>query len=137
MGMAIYLAGSSSEPERALQWARNLGALGIVVTSSWPSECARVAGQGGELNPSGDMGSEIARQCVAELERSTHLWLLAPLHHSAGCWWEFGYASARGLYTVISGDTHRRSVFSALTCSQHLQDKHAFDLLVDLAQQGR
>jgi len=114
----VYVAGSSDEIERAERNIAVLRALStpahpIEVVSTWPSLIKAV----GAANPAD--ASTADRKAwsladVAELERATILWLLAPtVGAGRGAYFELGYALALGMTIIASGPT-TQSIFPSL-----------------------
>lgn len=125
MTVRIYIAGASAERERvraALAYVRSLGA---VVTFDWLAEIERV----GTALPLDALTAE--RSALADL-RAIHeadvVLLLVPAAGviTTGAWAELGYALAKGVPVITSGDeAHRRCLFGALATYGGTNDEAA------------
>lgn len=118
--MKVYIAGASSEIERAERVAAKLTAAGIEITSSWMANVRKV----GAANPRDASRAQRrtwANGCLAEVAKSDVVLLLMPPAgtETIGAYWEAGFAigdiGQTGLdrRIIISGGV-KRSVFSAL-----------------------
>lgn len=112
--MNVYIAAASAEIERADHWARRLRAAGIGCTSSWIENVRRV-GAGNPVDAGADKRRGWSLGCLADVEGSDALWLLAPPADvvTFGAWVELGYAFSRDKLLVSSG-LDARSIFGAL-----------------------
>jgi hypothetical protein len=124
MGLRVYVAGSSSDIERAERWIKSLRQRGIVVTASWP-EMVR---QNGAEPRSVDAATR-ARWAMDDLAAIAHadvFWMLVPPadEPTIGAWIGFGFAQ-RSATTIFSGDT-RQTSFTALG-EEYETDDAAFD----------
>lgn len=130
--MKLYLAASSADIDRARRWRDQLVAAGITVTSTWIENISQV----GDANPRGAARSKRSEWSVDDLiqvDNSDTLWLLAPPADkpTRGAWLEFGYAVAKRLAVVSSGDT-KQSIFTALGM-EFADDHSAFVAIKSLA----
>jgi len=146
--LRVYVAGASSEMERAERYMVKLREAGIVVTSTWP-EVIR-SQPNGEANPMSvprAVRARWARTDLDEVTESNFLWLLVPKVPSAGAHVEFGYAvmlmqsfdmaEALGIEAppfelLCSGK--ETSIFTALSPNHFDTDDEAFGFLLALHQ---
>jgi nucleoside 2-deoxyribosyltransferase len=130
MSVAVYVAGSSAELDRARHVMAALRLHGITVTSTW-LEAIEAAGTANEgLTRGQRIGA--ATTCEREVESSDVLLLLVPSEPSGiGCGWEAGYARALGLHLVAAGRTER-TVFAA-TVEEHRSDLDAIAAVLRMA----
>jgi hypothetical protein len=90
--MKVYVAGASSEIERAEKWIATLREAGIEVTATWPEVIRKV----GDANPM--TASRAQRQVwsatdLSEVAHAEVFWFLLPEGRpTAGAYTEFGYA---------------------------------------------
>jgi hypothetical protein len=99
--MKVYVAGASSEMERAEKWMAALRQTGIEVTSTWPEVIRKVA-EALKLNPAHAANpmdapredrAHWAITDLTEVAASTVFWLLLPTGKpSVGAYCELGYA---------------------------------------------
>jgi nucleoside 2-deoxyribosyltransferase len=91
----VYIAAAKSQQaraERRAQWHRERG---TVVVSTWHEQPVA------EVDPEDrEAREQIARQCRDEIDSSGRLELLAG-GDPRGALWELGFASGRGLTTVV------------------------------------
>lgn len=148
--LRVYVAGASSEMERAERYMAKLREAGITVTSTWP-EVIR-SQPNSEANPMSvprAVRARWARTDLDEVTESNFLWLLVPKVPSAGAHVEFGYAAmlmqsfdmaeALGIdeappafELLCSGK--ETSIFTALSPNHFDTDDEAFGFLLALHQ---
>lgn len=128
MSRPVYLAGAVAEIERADKWLKTLRARGIRVTSTWVDSVRKE----GVSNPADNrLRYKYARKDVQEIEDAWRdnglLWMLAPLEPnvSHGAYFELGYATARGMARIVSGE-YLRSIFTSLATFHTHSDELAF-----------
>jgi hypothetical protein len=126
----VYIAAAATDVLRVQLWTRRLTEVGIDVVSTWVETILTV----GEANPrdaSIEQRFEWSASDLDQVDSAGLLWLLVPLPPSItrGAWLEFGYAHARGLELVSSGDT-KQSIFCALG-EEYATDKEAFVAICD------
>jgi hypothetical protein len=131
----IYLAASSSDAARVREWKRPLELAGLTVVSTWLETIEKV----GDANPRAVSNADRqgwARTDLAEIYDSDLLWFFAPPPEkpTRGAWIEFGYAHARDLEIVSSGDT-KQSIFCALGV-EFEADVDAFAWICKVAREG-
>jgi hypothetical protein len=140
--MKIYVAGASSEIERAEKWMAALREAGVEVTSSWP-EIIREVGAANPMEASREDRLLWSAQDLAEVSNSNVFWFLLPEGKpTAGAYTEFGYAVFMGaaasearnagitgaplFWIIVSGE--ETSIFTAL--ADHFgTDEQAFEAL--------
>lgn len=132
--LKVYVAGASSEIERAEAVIAKLKAAGIEVTCTWP-ESVRKAGHG---NPSWwpqRQRRSVALTCLAEVDKAQALLLLQPAtgKTTIGAWGELCYAHAKDKWIVWSagGEAINNSVFTGLA-SIATTDDAAIEKLITL-----
>lgn len=112
--MKVYIAGASTEIDRAKRCAYALEGLGIDVVSTWVDS---VEEEGGSNLESFDLikRRDIAYRCVREMAAADWIWVLVPEGnaYSHGAMWEMGASYNAGKPIVCSGPTWR-SVFCSL-----------------------
>jgi nucleoside 2-deoxyribosyltransferase len=133
----VYVAGSALEIERAERMISELEGAGVHVTSTWPIS---VRDHGGVSNPADaprDHRERLAVKCLAQVRDSDLLWFLVPKKDAAtrGAWVELGYALARGLTVICSGDDTPQSIFCA-TGIEFYTDGAALELVKRIADKG-
>jgi hypothetical protein len=131
----VYVAASALEIDRAEQAIADLERRDIAVTSTWTINVRNV----GASNPREASNYDRARwasTCLDEVRHSDLLWFLVPAMGAPtrGAWVELGYAIARGMTIVLSGDT-RQSIFSALGVEM-LADIEALELIARIADRA-
>jgi hypothetical protein len=141
--MKVYVAGASSEIDRAEKWMAALRAAGIEVTSTWP-EVIRKVGAANPLTASREDRALWSATDLAEVSNSEALWLLLPPKgvSTSGMYVELGYGvlfgamaqQARGLGVAgtpnfwLLGSGTETSIFTAL--ADHFPtDEEAFRAL--------
>jgi nucleoside 2-deoxyribosyltransferase len=132
---SVYVAGASSEIERAKTAIERLGLAGIEVTSTWPNVVASF----GDANPATATLSERNGWSAADLEQvgaADLLWFLVPGDGATtrGGWLEAGFAHAKGKTLVFSGETSQ-SIFCALG-AEFGSDVDAFATICRIAREG-
>lgn len=131
--MKVYVAGSSSELNRATRWSQALRDAGITVVSTWPEVISRVGSANPTDAPAHQRRSWAYTDLVVELGSADWLWLLAPLETPGrGAYVELGCAFAARKNIVCSGPTVQ-SIFCALG-TEYAFDQEAFDSLVTAAK---
>lgn len=130
----VYVAGTSADLFRAEAAIGALERAGVRVTSTWPIV---VRDRDGIANPRDATildRARISARCLREVTEADLLWLLVPREPvtTRGAWTELGYALARGLTVILSGDT-RQSVFSALGY-EYATDEEALALILRIAE---
>lgn len=140
--MRIYVAGASSEIERAEQRMAALRAVSIEVTSTWPEVIRKV----GAPNPMGATRDERMLWSMADLDQVSEadvFWFLLPEGKpTAGAYTEFGYALMLGgmaraaraagvigapeFWILVSGT--ETSIFTALA-DHYATDSEALDAI--------
>ena len=127
----IYVAGASSEIERAEKWMGRLREAGFEVTSTWP-EVIR-AQPNGEANPMTAPREQRAEWAAVDLEQvsqSSAFWLLLPTEKpTIGAYWEVGFFTA-----LIAVEIQMRAVGAKLTMRYALcsgVEKSIFTTLID------
>jgi hypothetical protein len=94
--MKVYVAGASSEMERAEQLMAALRAIGIDVVSTWP-EVIRKVGAANPMTASREQRATWSAIDLDEVSRANVFWLLLPKGRpTAGAYTEFGYAVMHG-----------------------------------------
>lgn len=130
--IAVYVAASALEIDRARHAVAMLEAAGLRVVSTWIDT---IAAAGGVSNPrDASVGQRRAWSVAdfAELQRADVLWFLAPAQPTRGAWAELGCAYAWGKSIVCSGDT-TQSIFCALG-EECASDGEAFAAIVAWAE---
>lgn len=137
--LSVYIAASSAEIDRAAKWGDFARTAGFEVTSNWVENIRKVTAEraGGNLNE----GANPRFVSVAErrgwanenldnIERAAVFWLLVPsaATPSQGAYYEFGYATKAGKYTIASGG-EQRFVFTAKAWNLADTDEHGFAYL--------
>ncbi len=109
--MKVYVAGSSAEMEDVERFMNALRAEKIEITCDWPA-AIRAAG---DANPADDaIREKAANEDLDGVESADIFWLMVPAQKgSAGAWVELGYAIARDMRIVISGE-FRKCIFTSL-----------------------
>jgi hypothetical protein len=148
--LRVYVAGASSEMERAERYMAKLREAGVTVTSTWP-EVIR-SQPNGEANPMSvprAVRARWARTDLDEVSSSNFLWLLVPKVPSAGAHVEFGYAAmlmrsfdmaeAVGIDDAVPAfellcSGKETSIFTALSPNHFDTDDEAFGFLLALHQ---
>jgi hypothetical protein len=125
----IYVAGSSSEPERVRRAMDEVVGRGWTLAQDWLADIERE----GAANPTDD---EVRNRCadkdLSAVFDADVLWLLVPTSRSSGAWVEFGYAIALRLYRathqqperpiiIASGNT-QQSIFCSLADREFSDD---------------
>lgn len=111
----VYVAGASSESDRARRAVERLRAAGLEVTCTWLDVVASV----GDANPT-DVSAAQRRSWsvvdLAEVVRADVLWFLVPPAsiQTRGAWVELGHAYAHNKQIVCSGPDTAQSIFCAL-----------------------
>lgn len=140
--MKVYVAGASSEMERAEKWMAALREVGIEVTSTWP-EVIRKVGVANPMDAPRTDRALWAAQDLSEVSGSDVLWFLLPEGRpTAGAYTEFGYAVFMGaaasqardagipgaplFWIIVSGK--ETSIFTALA-DHFVSDEEALDAL--------
>lgn len=109
--MIIYVAGSSSELDRAEDAMLALERAGHTISHDWVADVRRV----GSANPPDSSRKERllwARGDLSGVERADVFWLLMPASGGFGAGVELGYAIANSIPIVVSGP-YDRSIFTA------------------------
>jgi hypothetical protein len=138
--MKVYIAGASSEMERAEKWMAAARAAGIEVTSTWP-EVIRAVGDANPMSASREDRAMWAATDLGEVASADVFWLLLG-KPTAGAYTELGYAvmlgavakqaRAAGIDDVpdlwIIASSTETSIFTAL--AHHFEtDEDAFHAL--------
>lgn len=127
----MYVAGASSEVDRAERMIRRLRERGVVVTSSWP-EVVRLNGENPATAPT---ASRLRWSCddLVGVETADMLLALVPPidQPTRGAWVEIGYAKAIGNELVFAGAT-KQSIFCAMGFEFETDDA-AFDYVLSRA----
>jgi len=126
--LKVYLAGSTQDIERVKRWKGALVSVGVEVVSTWIEVIEKVGG----ANPRGAtkvQRADWSTTDLAEVASADVLWFLVPPADKAtrGAWLEFGYAVARHITLISSGDT-RQSIFTAMGIELET-DEDAFYLI--------
>lgn len=129
MKTKIYIAGASSEIERAEKWIARCREAGIEVTSTWCDNIRKV-GAANPANASFIQRREWALVDLAEVKAAHVFWLLLPSngHRTDGAWAELAYAHAHGKWIHASGTHH--NIFIGLVNWLHTTDEEAFREIV-------
>jgi nucleoside 2-deoxyribosyltransferase len=132
--MKIYVAGASSEIERAEAMIVRLRAAGIEVTCTW-TENIRKVGHGNPADASHDQRRKRSEQDLVEVARAQILWFLLPRPPNAtfGAWVELGFAFARGKRILLSGQ--HNNIFVGLG-NMFADDEEAFKAIIGAHQVG-
>jgi hypothetical protein len=124
MVRTVYVAGASTELERAERAMNFVRRLGWEVAHDWVADVRRVREEGGRED---DELTDAERREFAEADlyavaSADLLWLLSPTTASSGAWVEFGFFLARldssqdAPRLIVSGPTARYHIFCALAC---------------------
>lgn len=111
---AVYVASALPNRDAAREFARELEAAGVLVTSTWHDTEATVAI---ESALSDEERAAIAETCLAEIDAAdTLVWLHGNATGRRGAVVEFGYAMGRGkdIYLVSLDGLELGTVFGAL-----------------------
>lgn len=125
--MKVYVAGASSEMERAETWMRKLRGVGIIVTSTWP-EVIRSVGKANPRDATIAECKEWVMKDLGEIDAADVLWLLLPDLSTIGAWIELGFAHARNKMIVTSG-LHRPIFTPGLSNAHNKDDEQIFATL--------
>jgi hypothetical protein len=140
--MKVYVAGASSEIERAEKWIAALRATGVEVTSTWP-EIIRKVGVANPMTAPREQRQIWSAQDLSEVSHAEVFWFLLPEGvPTAGAYTEFGYAMFLGaaarearecgisgappFWIIVSGK--ETSIFTALA-DHYDSDDEAFRAL--------
>jgi hypothetical protein len=117
----IYLAGASSEIDRARNWVQRLRDAGIHVVSTWVDVIGKV-GQSNPVDATIEQLTQWTLRDLAEVKASDLMWLLLPAldKHTVGAWVEMGYAHAARIPIVMSGP--HRPIFTPVLAAMHFHD---------------
>lgn len=131
----IYIAGASSEMERAVAARDWLTKAGLEVVSTWTDVVAAV----GDANPASATPADRRAWSVTDLEqvgKCDLLWFLVPPRETPtrGGWLEVGYARAGRKILLFSGDCSQ-SIFCALG-TECQNDQEAMAHIAYLAREG-
>lgn len=111
---AVYVASALPNRDVAREFARELEALGVLVTSTWHDTEATVAIEAALCD---EEKATIAETCVAEIDAAdTLVWLHGNAPGRLGAVWEYGYAfaKAKDVYLVSLDGLEVGTVFGAL-----------------------
>ncbi len=128
--IAVYVAASALELDRAARAIAMLEAAGIRVVSTWIQS---IAAAGGVSNPRDVSAAQRRAWSVADFDElmvADVLWFLAPSTPTRGAWAELGCAYALSKRIVCSGDTGQ-SIFCALG-EEYADDGAALTAIVTL-----
>jgi hypothetical protein len=129
----VYVAGASSEIERAEVMIKRLRDAGIGITCTWPEVIRKV----GAANPA-EAGHSTRRmwasQDLFEVEQANVLLFLLPGagHNTIGAWTELGCSYALAKKIVMAGK--HPSIFTGLADEIHETDEQAYQALCVLSQ---
>ena len=120
MSLSVYVAGASSELDKAEHYVNRLRSRGVSISYDWPAAMRAEPKSDAEL-------SDLERHRYGSddllgVRLAQVVWLLAPVVGSRGCWVELGYALALNRHVIVSGDDGR-SIFTALAARRF--DTHA------------
>ena len=131
--LKVYVAGASSEMDRATAAVLQLRAAGHELTSTWLDTVAKV----GDANPSSASGEQRRSWSItdlAEVERADVLWFLVPSSGTTrGAWCEQGFSYALGKVIVCSGTNTTQSIFCALG-EEFITDREALEHIGEIAK---
>lgn len=132
--MKIYVAGASSEIERAEAMIVRLKSEGIDVTCTW-TENIRKVGLGNPVNASHEQRRKWSEQDLVEVAHAQVLWFLLPRPPNAtfGAWVELGFAFARNKRILLSGSSS--NIFVGLG-NVFIDDEEAFKAIVGAHRVG-
>jgi len=131
----LYLAGASSELDRAKMWAQKLRDIDIMLTSTWVDVIGRV----GTANPANATIEQLTAwtlRDLAEVAEANILWLLLPALgvNTVGAYIELGYAVGQRNYIVMSGP--HRPIFTPALANQHFEaDTDAYNFISKMSAQ--
>jgi hypothetical protein len=126
--MKIYVAGASSEIDRAEKWMNACREAGIEVVSTWP-KVIREVGSANPMEASREDRAMWAAVDLGEVAHSSVFWLLLPESTTIGAWIEYGYALFLGAAAEEARNlgVPNAPVFRILTSSK---EKSIFTALV-------
>lgn len=122
----VYLAGASSEIERARFNAQRMRDADIHVMSTW----VEVIGKAGSANPAHATPEQLTKWTLRDLEEvktADVLWLQLPAldKHTVGAWIELGIAYSSNVIVLMSGP--HRPIFTPVLAHKHFEtDDEAF-----------
>lgn len=142
---SLYIAGASSDIERAEKWIHACRERQITVTSTWPENIRKVqaerkiASTGEASNPKQATDEDRYQWSMAnvlEVRNASHLWILYPTHPhtSQGAYFELAVAWMDAKGTIGSGGD-RRFIYSSVAEYKFEQDEQAFDHVIGLSHQ--
>ena len=129
--MKVYVAGASKEIIRAERWVRRLQDDGIIVMSTW-TQVIRAVGKANPVDATPEQYKSWVQKDLDEVAASNVLWFLLPEVDTVGAFVELGYAHAKGLYIVTSGQ-HRPIFTPGLTQFHSHYDQEIAEHLKELA----
>ncbi len=126
--MKIYVAGASSEIERAEAMIARLKTAGIIVTCTW-TENIRKVGHGNPATATHEQRLKWSEQDLREVDQAQLLWFLLPREPNVtfGAWVELGFATARAKRIVLSGQSN--NIFVGLG-NVFVNDEEAFNAII-------
>lgn len=128
--MKLYVAGAYADRDRVIRWMAEARRHFHEVVHDWVRIIDSVAGHDRDLPTEG--ARKHALGDIAGIRQAEVFWLLSPPRgYGRGCWVELGIASQIGVPIVVSGETARDTVFTALG-RRYLDDERAFQQLTAL-----
>lgn len=126
--ISIYVAGASSEIERAERMMETLEREGFEVTSTWAKNIRKV-GHGNPPTASHEQRRAWSITDLEEVGKADLLLFLLPNKGNAtfGAWCELGFATSRSKYLVMSGENH--NIFVGLA-TIYPDDQKAFEAIL-------
>lgn len=142
MRLAVYVAGSSAELDRARRVMAALRMGGVEVVSTWLESIEADGGLTNEGLP-GSIRRDRSQACLREVSDADVLLLLVPHGPSGiGCGVELGYAIAlrdespfRSPRLIAAGRTER-TVFASLCDEEHPSDGEGIRAVLRLAREA-
>lgn len=144
----VYIAGASSEIERAVKWRDKLREVGVDVVSTWPDVIKAI----GVANPTDASVDEYKQWTWKDLDQvrdADVLWVLLPEANTVGAWIELGFMTClRAMPSMLReqagiDDGNDRQIFMsgrhrpiftpALADYHSLDDQGVFEYICKLA----
>lgn len=134
MNLAVYVAASSREIDRAEAVIAALRSRGVTISHDWCAVMRR-------LGPDAGLADEVLLpELVADLERGVFgagfMLLLAPTHPSTGMWVELGAAWSHCVHTIAAGDLSAHPWLRALVLEAFVTDEEAIARAVQLVREA-
>jgi hypothetical protein len=130
--LSVYVMGSSFDGERVRYWEKQLRTAGLIVRSTWSSNCESWAGKDARL-PKSDQVS-FATLNLTHLRDSHVCWYLSSQHLTRGSYVELGYALATRKPLYVSGRLCAATAYTALAKFRDPDDHLAFCEITRLAE---